>query len=128
MNLEKDLMLAFYLVHKLLEDHRIPDEDGAIPIAADSFPSTGKMDYLRDTKNVRRSLQGQVAEPLKLKLGVLANKVIHSYLIVPIVKEDEEDEPLRVAVCSEFEHNTRLFVILVSDLIAVLRHIGEDAH
>lgn len=125
MQLEKDLMIAFFLVHKLIEEHRVPDQDGAILIPADSFASMGKMEYLRDTKNVARSLKGQAAEPQKLKLSVLANKIIHSYLIVPLNKENE---PSRIVLCSEFEHNTRLFVILLSDLIEVLRQFGEEPH
>ena len=123
MNLEKDLMLAFYMVHKLLENHRIPDEDGAIPVVADSYPSGEKVNYLKDTKNVSRSLKIRAAEPVKLKLRVLANKIIHSYLIVPHTNENEDT---RVVICSDFEHNKRLFSLLVSDLSAVLKRIGGN--
>lgn len=119
--LERDLMIAFYLLHKLMEDHRVSPDLADVEIETDSFPSPGRLEILTRPEALESLVNREAGEAATFKLGVLTNKIIHAYLIAAF---PERNKPLRVIICSEFEHNTRL---IVADLDHLLARLHEGA-
>ena len=116
--LERLLLVSYYLLHKLMEDHRIEDDLAESLVEVELVPSAGRANYLIDHQRVVNSLTLST-ERTSLRLSVLANKIIHSYLILPIFKGDSGLES--VAICSEFEHFDKVVVVPLRNLLEPFR-------
>lgn len=116
--LERLLMQGYYLLHKLIEDHRIDDSLAEREIPVRHVASAGMRSYLADPESAGAAFDLSVATPASIRLGVIANKIIHSYLILPLV--NAETGLREVVVCSEFEHFDKLLAIPLESLLAPL--------
>lgn len=116
--LERLLMESFYLLHKLMEDHRIDDHLADLPVSVKVTPSAGRTHYLADPGGVVAALPPTL-ESATFRLAVVANKIIHSYLILPVI--NRESGLGEVVVCSEFENFDQLLVIPLQQLIELLK-------
>ena len=115
--LERLVMQSFYLLHKLIDDHRIDDHLAETEVSVRTIRSEGMRYYLNNPKHALS--QVNEASPTKIRLGVITNKIIHSYLILPLTSPQQG---LReIVVCSEFEHYDQLIVVSLDHLLSALK-------
>ncbi len=119
--LERLLMQGYFLLHKLMEDHRIDDAIAGTVIPMSAVQSAGRTVYLGDYQKLHKTLAEISQDQVSYHLSVLANKIIHSYLILPIIEEGKGLQ--RVAICSEFEHFDKVLVVPLETLITPLRSL-----
>lgn len=119
--LERLTMVAYFLLHKLMEDHRIDDHLSHHAIRVRLWPAESRAHYLAEYQRVLDALsQGPPTEE-SLSLSTLTNKVIHSYLMLPVIDRSQGLQELVIA--SDFEHYDRLIRVNLEDLITPLRRL-----
>jgi hypothetical protein len=123
--LERLLMQSYYLLHKLMEDHRIDDGLAEHEIPVRQVASAGMRDYQINPEKAGCAFSQSDVTSSSIRLGVIANKIIHSYLILPLVSSDTGLQ--EVIVCSEFEHFDKLLAIPLESLVAPL-NLGLQEH
>lgn len=121
--LERLTMTAYYLLHKLMEDHRVPGDVETRAIEVRSTRAQARSHYLVDYQRILHALEEHPPRKESLSTGVLANKVIHSYLILPI--SDPGAGLNELVIASDFEHFDRLIVASLQDLVAPLASVAS---
>ena len=114
--LERLLMESFYLLHKLMDDHRIDDRLAETEIPIRTVRSEGMRHYLSEPEQATKRLSESTTATMRL--GVITNKIIHSYLILPSYTAQQGLQ--KVVICSEFEHFDRLIIASLDDLLSPL--------
>lgn len=122
--LEREIMIAAFCIRSLIERQKIADSLSRKAIDVTAFPIRQGMHANRINRfDIDELYHMESPEKRQIQLDFLTNQIIHSYTIFPI-KDYDEKKFSRLYVCSDYEKNKRLYDILISDLVALMREVG----
>ena len=123
-DVEKKVMLGFYVIRKLVEAHKVDDKTAKQGIAVTVYPSTGK----RVTRNNWYHWWDlyDMEDPRKTKVPLisLCHQFVHSYVFSCAFDENRAFDS--VLVSSDRERNRMLFSVSVPEVMRVFRAVGKN--
>ena len=122
--LEKDMMIGFYSIRKLIEAHKVSDEIRDRSISLQAYPSTGRpvtsMNWhkIDEKYNLNRSTRFQ--KPLSW----ICSQIVHSFVFMPCF--DEGGRLDSVLFNSDRTRRQHLYSIGVDEVIALFEEIAAN--
>jgi hypothetical protein len=122
--LEKDLMIGFYSIRKLVEAHKVSDEIRDRSIRLQGFPWTGSpVNFVNwDRIDQKYDLDHPVA--LAKPSIWIANQVIHSFVFMPSF--DSEGRLDSILFNSDRTRREYLFAMRVDQIVDLFEEIGAN--
>jgi hypothetical protein len=124
MSLEKDVFLAFYIIRKLMEAHKLSVEVEASQVSVRKIPSAGKPVTYMNWDKIDELYDWSAASRETLPLRELCNLVVHSYIFMPSISENGGLDALLVA--SDRSRSTKLYEVPALGAISLLRAVATD--
>lgn len=122
--LEKDLLIGFYSVRKLMEAvTKITDQTKAATLEVVSYPNTGPVTYLSRNDLSRIYNLGRPNRESR-DAWFVSNLFIHSYILD--LCADECEELQGVYVTSDHKKDTKLYHISIGEICTLFERVGND--
>lgn len=122
--LERELMIAFFCIRKLIEAKKLTDACERQKIVVRRFRNRGGRSDLMSLVEFEKVYELSSGDKKELTIGFLANQLIHSYFIFPAFSR--RNRLNGIWVTSDFERYKALYHIPTSSLISAIRHVGRD--
>lgn len=123
-NFDKEIFMAFYIVRKLAEAKKLSDSITNSALPAYSSPALGKSVHFFNWDRIDELYDFEKQKRQSLSLAFVCNQIIHSYIFLPCF--DENSRLCGIFFSSDKERNKRLFYLDISEVIRLLREIGND--
>lgn len=123
-NFERDLIVHFFSVRKLIELHKVSSRTRNHQVTVFLCASKGVPVTRLNRIDMWDLYQFEKQVEKKRSLFFIANQFIHSYLIVPY--KDEVRKWDGVFVCSDFERNNAIYRVPLSEIQKALLIASED--
>lgn len=123
-DIEKDVFVAFYSIRKLIEAKKISDSTAKMAVNVGLYPNKGKDVTFLNWHKLDELYDLTAKKPEQRELWFACNQVIHSYVFMPDISDDDSFKG--ILVCSDYERNKNLYGIDTTELIRVFRIVGED--
>ena len=122
--LEKDVMVGFYSIRKLVEAHKVSDEIRDRPLHLHGYPWTGSLVTFMNWDKIDKKYD--LAHPVHVTKSVswLTDQMIHSFAFLPSF--DEEGRLDTVLFNSDRTRRQHLFSISVEEIIALFEEVGAN--
>lgn len=122
---EREIFIGFYTVRKLLQTFKISEATKDIKTEIDWFPPiAGKeVDYFHRTDIDELFDLNQPKKELR-DIGFLCNQVIHSYIFIHQIAENQRLAGFYVA--SDKMRHARLYFVPILAAIDIFRTVGRD--
>ncbi|MGI2227863.1 hypothetical protein [Shewanella frigidimarina] len=121
--LEKELMMGFYAIRKLLDTAKITDATKASKYSVNWFPNLHIVDYLNwDSIDRLFDLDEKNQEDRDIRF--LCDRFVHSYIFIP----DFEDNGkfLGVYVATDRDRKKKLYFVTAETIVSIFRLVGRD--
>jgi len=122
-DIERQIMMGFYSVRKLLEAKKLSDQVALISISAKSFPNLKNVNLL-NWHHIDTLYDLNNPKEVQLHLLFAANQLIHSYVF--IIDEKEEGGFSGIFFCSDNKRNEELFHVSSKELRRIFKLVGND--
>jgi hypothetical protein len=123
-NLEKDLMVSFFLIRSLIERHKLTDRAVKTKVIVSSYPWNGKPVTLMNYHNVDALYDLERSKTQAVSLGFLANQFVHARALY--VMRDESRNWSAVLLCSDYEKEKAIHQVSVEDIRNLFTLVGRD--
>lgn len=147
--LEKNLMIGFYIIRKLMEGNKLTNKLGSSNFQLKEYKSSKLNITLLNNHRFYENYDLQNHKIVKRDLKFLINQFVHSYTFVPIIdivnedilkilkdenlSEDEqndiynnsEKELIGILINTDSNKNTSLFEIGIKSIIDIFTKVGE---
>ncbi len=131
---ERKVFLAAYAVRKLIESYKLTDKIKTYHLDATYFDANGKESSPLNWHRINEFFNMENPRSRSLSLRAVSNQIIHSYVFLFAVDEDDEnlqdsnDFPITgFYVASDWEKQKRLYQIQTSAFIILMREVGNDS-
>ena len=122
--LEKDVMIGFYSIRKLIESHKISDElrDRLVPLQC--YPWSGKEVTYMNWDKLDRNYDLESPELLQQSVAWISNKLVHSFVFMAKCSEGGGLE----SILFNSDHTRRkyLYKIEIDRLINLFEEVGRN--
>ena len=122
--LERELMIAFFCIRKLIEAKKLTDVCERRKVVARRFRNRGGRSDLMSLIEFEKVYDLSSGNKKELTIGFVANQLIHSYFIFPAFSR--RNCLNGIWVTSDFERYKALYHIPISSLVSAIRHVGRD--
>jgi hypothetical protein len=122
--LEKDVMIGFYSIRKLIESHKISDElrDRQVPLIA--YPWTGRDVTFMNWDKIDQNYDLEGALMLHQPVVWLANKLVHSFVFMASCNENGGLKS--ILFNSDQTRRKYLYEIGIEQLIAIFEDVAAN--
>jgi len=118
---EKEIMIGFYIIRKLIEANKLSNEIVSTKIKGFKFPNIGKTIHVMNNHRFYEFFNFDNPKPNNFNLIFLANQIVHSYLFSPSF--DPEDFSLNgIHFSSDKDRNTWLYEISIDTSETTIPH------
>lgn len=122
--LEKDLMIGFYSVRKLIEAHKVSDEIRDRRLCLQGYPWTGSAVTFMNWDRIEKKYDLEHPAPVERTVMWLTNQMIHSFAFLPCFKEDGGlDSILFNSDRTRLQH---LYSMPLGEIIALFEEVGAN--
>jgi hypothetical protein len=122
--LEKDVMIGFYSIRKLIESHMISDELRDRPVPLRGYPWTGRDVTYMIWDKIDRKYDLESPVSLQQSIAWIANKLVHSYVFM--AKRNEGGGLESIMFNSDYTRRKNLYEIGIDQLIAIFEEVGAN--
>ncbi len=126
---EKEIMIGFYIVRKLIESQKLPNRLVSTKITGRKFPNNGTTIHLMNTHRFYDHYDFDKEKTEKFDLKFLINQIIHSYIFSPDFEIDAENGEMTLSTihfCSDDQRNEWLYELSLTTIIELLEKIGNS--
>ena len=123
-SLEKDLMIGFYSIRKLVEAHKVSDEIGDRPLKLKGYPWTGSPITFMNWDKIDKHYDLEHPITITKPLTWVANLIIHSFVFLP--EFDEGGRLDAILFNSDRTRRQHLYSLSVDEIIALFEEVGSD--
>lgn len=122
--LEKDVMIGFYSIRKLIEAHKISDELRDRPVPLRGYPWSGRDVTYINWDMIDRNYDLESPVSLQQSLAWIANKLVHSFVFMAMCNEGGG----LVSILFNSDHTRKkyLFEISIDQLIVLFEEVGTN--
>lgn len=122
--LEKDLMIGFYSIRKLVEAHKVSDEIRDRGVCLQGYPWTGSPVNFMNWDKIGQKYD--LEHPVEVKRTViwLASQIIHSFAFMPCF--DTETRLDSILFNSDRTRRQHLYRMRVDEIIALFEEVGAN--
>ena len=122
--LEKDVMIGFYSIRKLIEAHKISDELRDRPVPLRGYPWSGRDVTYMNWDMIDRNYDLESPVSLQQSLAWIANKVVHSFVFMAMCNEGGG----LVSILFNSDHTRKkyLYEIRIDQLIVLFEEAGTN--
>lgn len=122
--LEKDLMLGFYSIRKLVEAHKVSDEIRERRLCLQGYPWAGSPVTFMNWDRIDQKYDLEHPVPLTKTVIWLANQMIHSFAFMPCF--DSEGKLDSILFNSDRTRRQHLYVVHVNEVIDLFEEVGAN--
>lgn len=124
-DVEKSVLLAAYVVRKLIEAKTISTERETLRIPLRSYSAVGKPVHLLNWHRIQDLYTLETPRDSDMLLRDVCNQLIHSFVFVPLTSS--RTGPVKaVLFSSDRQRNRRLHELALDTFANVLREVGND--
>ena len=150
-NFEKDMMLGFYIIRKLIDGKKLTNRVISTNIKGKKYPNSGKLVNLLNNHRLPELYDFKNPTKQKFDLIFLNNQFIHSYIFEPLLAfveqgglkytdlaehnvtdeelavyyENSTRELVSILFTSDHRKNEYLYEIGISDLLTLFESVGN---
>jgi len=121
---ERELMLTFFCIRKLIEVKKLTDACERNRIVAHRFPNRGGRSDFMSLIEFHKVYDMSSGDRMNLTIGFVSNQLIHSYFIFAVFSRRHRLNG--VWVTSDFERCKALYRIPLDSLVAAIRAVAAD--
>ncbi len=128
---EKEIMIGFYIIRKLLEAKKLTNAIVSKKIIGTKFPNNGTNVTLGNNHRFFELYDFEKPKQDKFDLIFLCNQLVHSYIFSPNFECDSEtgkgEKTLSsILFCSDENRNKWLFEIHIDSVTNLFKELGND--
>jgi hypothetical protein len=126
---EKEIMIGFYIVRKLIESKKLPNRLVSTKIPGRKFPNSGTTVHLMNTHRFYDHYDFDNGKTEKLDLIFLINQIVHSYIFSPDFDINEDNGEMTLSAihfCSDDQRNKWIYELSLSTVIDLFAKIGNS--
>ena len=126
---EKEIMIGFYIVRKLIESQKLPNRLVSTKITGRKFSNNGATVHLMNTHRFYEHYDFDNGKKEKFDLRFLINQIIHSYIFSPDFNINEENGEMTLSAihfCSDDQRNKWIYELNLSTVIELFDKIGNS--
>ena len=121
---EKVILVAFYVIRKLIESEAVPADVADWSVEATTFPSKGRPVTRMFWPTVDEYFDMETPKVAHLKLSLLCGYIVHSHVFTPWFGHDRE---LRgVFIASDRTVKTTIYRISLEEIIRVVDAVSSE--
>lgn len=122
--LEKDMMIGFYSIRKMVEAHVVSDEIRDRDLCLQGYPWTGRPVTFMNWDKINEKYD--LEHPVQVKRTViwLANQMIHSYAFMPCF--DTKGRLDLILFNSDRTRRQHLYSVPVDEIVALFQEVGSN--
>ena len=121
--IERELMMGFYSVRKLVEAKKLSDSVAKEKLNCKSFPNIKNVN-LKNWHHINKLYDLKAGSDEKLDINFVFNQFIHSYVF--IISENDSSSFEGVYFCSDRCRNKKLFYITSSEIKRIFTLVGKN--
>lgn len=146
---EKNIMLGFYIIRKLMEANKLTNKIGSTKFTLKMYQNNGTKVTRMNNHRFDENYNFENFKIVKRDLKFLINQFVHSYVFVPVISvvdektlklmenkdlkgdelaeiyEDGERELTGILVNTDTNKNDNLFEIDINSIIEIFKNVGE---
>ncbi len=122
--LEKDLMIGFYSIRKLIEAHKVSDEIRDRPLHLRGYPWTGSVVTFMNVDKIDKKYDLDHPVHVTKPVSWIADQMIHSFAFLPVFDEDRRLN--EVLFNSDQTRRQHLYSFAIDEIIALFEEIGAN--
>ncbi len=123
--LEKDLMVGFYSIRKLIEAHKVSDEIRDRDLRLEGYPWTESPVTFMNWHKIDQKYNLQRPITLRKSVISIANQLIHSFVFMPCF--DEAGRLVSLLFNSDRTRRQHLYSVAIDDVVALFEEVaGND--
>jgi hypothetical protein len=146
---EKNIMLGFYIIRKLMEANKLTNKIGSTKFTLKMYQNNGTEVTRMNNHRFDENYNFENLIIVKRDLKFLINQFVHSYVFVPVISavdektlklmenkeltedklaeiyEDSERELTGILVNTDTNKNENLFEIDINSIIEIFKNVGE---
>ncbi len=123
-SLEKEIMIGFYIIRKLIEAHKLSNIIFENSHAIRAFPRKPSHMTFMNSHHLDRHYDFSKAKNINKKLPFICNKIIHSYIFIPSFNENGFIEA--VLVTSDTERKNYIFELPIRQIASLFNEVGKN--
>jgi hypothetical protein len=124
-NLEKNIMIGFYIIRKLIEAKKLSSSTKALKIKVAKYKSLGKPCTLLNWHRLNELFDFSKPMWQHEKLYNICNQIIHSYVFMP--NGNSKTGPIKsIIFCSDYNRNNHVLEIMLKDIVEVVSYVIKD--
>ena len=120
--LEKELLIGFYSVRKLLDTVKVSDSTKEQKYEVNWFANIQPVDYL-NWHHIDRLFDLNKTNQETRNIRFICDRFIHSYVLIPDFKEEKSNG---VYIASDSDRRKKLYHISADNIVAIFRLVGRD--
>jgi hypothetical protein len=122
--LEKDVMIGFYSIRKLIESHKISDELRERQIPLRGYPWTGRNVTFMSWDKIDQNYNLENPESLQQRVAWITNQLVHSFVFMAMCNESGGLES--ILFNSDYTRRKYLYEIGIDQLITLFEEVGTN--
>jgi hypothetical protein len=126
---EKEIMIGFYIVRKLIESQKLPNRLVSTKIIGRKFPNNDTTVHLMNTHKFYEHYDFHNGKTEKFDLRFLINQIVHSYIFSPDFYINEENGEMTLSgihFCSDDQRNNWIYELNLTTVIGLFEKIGNS--
>jgi hypothetical protein len=126
---EKEIMIGFYIIRKLIEAQKLPNAIIATKINGHRFPNNGTNVHLMNNHRFYDHYEFDNGKTEKFDLKFLINQIVHSYIFSPefdITEDDGKMTLTAILFCSDDQRNKWIYELKFLSIINLFEKIGNS--
>ena len=122
--LERELMIGFFIVRRLIEMHKVSSETKDLALRVFSCPSRGKLVHRRNAGDIEELYDLRCETGMTKKPFYISNQFIHSY--ISLIARDETGNFSDVLIVSDFDRKHCIWRVPVSEIRKLFLTAARD--
>lgn len=123
-NFEKEIIVSFFMIRKLIETHKVSSKTKNHKLQVMRCPCTKDIVHELNWWNIRETYDLENEQQVTKKSLFISNQLIHGGVIYPY--RDETRNWAGVLTCSDYEKESYIYNIPVSEIIEFFNIVGHD--
>jgi len=125
-NFEKDLIISFFMIRKLLETHKVSKKSYSYRATVSCYKPTGKKITRLNHTSLEKIYDLENEQKIQKGIVFIANQLIHSCTIFAYRKSIKDRNWGGVYACSDWERDKTIYRIPISEIIKIFQLVGND--
>lgn len=126
---EKEVMIGFYVVRKLLESQKLPNIIASTKLIGIKYPNNGTDVHLMNNHRFPEHYDFENGKDEKFDLKFLINQIVHSYIFSPNFDIDETNGDMTLSAihfCSDDHRNKWIYEVSIQTIIELFDKVGQS--